>query len=215
MLQTILFDLDGTLIDTVDLIVACCQHATGVHCGAPIARARVLPTIGLPLRAALEAYAPGQGAALWDAYQAHNHEWHDRLARLVPGTREMLAALRARGCAHGIVTSKSHRSLQMGIDLFGLEPYLDVVIGLEDSDRHKPLPDPVLAALARLGRMPSPVTVAYVGDAVSDMACARAAGVRAIGVPWGTALATELRAAGADPVLGAWADLLALVEEAA
>src|SRR5579859_1315450 len=170
MLTTILFDLDGTLIDTMDLIVACFQHATNSHCGAPIPREQVLPTIGLPLLEVLEAYAPGQGPLLYHAYQEYNRVWHNRLARLVPGTPAMLARLHGAGVALGLVTAKRHRSLRMGLDLFGLGPYLDVVIGFEDSAHHKPHPEPVLRGLERLGRAPDPRTVAYVGDAVSDMA---------------------------------------------
>ncbi len=212
-MDTVLFDLDGTLIDTLDLIVACWQHATERHCDRPIARAAVLPTIGLPLQAALEAHAPGKGAALWEAYQDHNRIWHDQLTSLVPGTVEMLAALQARGIQTGLVTSKRHAALQMGLDLFDLEPYLDVIIGLEDAPRGKPDPDPIWAALVRLGRQPHPAHIAYVGDAVSDMAAARAAGVRPLGVAWGAAPPDLLRAAGADPVLDQWTDLLRLLEE--
>ncbi|MDQ2805489.1 MAG: HAD-IA family hydrolase [Chloroflexota bacterium] len=212
-MHTILFDLDGTLIDTVDLIVACWQHATARHCGGAIARAMVLPTIGLPLHAALEAHAPGKGAALWEAYQDHNRIWHDRLTTLVPGTVEMLTALRARGVRTGLVTSKRHAALQMGLDLFALDPYLDVIIGLEDAPHGKPAPDPIWAALGRLGQRPDPVRVAYVGDAVSDMVAARTAGVRPLGVAWGAAPPDLLRAAGAALVLTDWADLLRLLEE--
>ena len=210
MLRAILFDLDGTLIDTMDLIVACWQYATTVHCGAPVARERVLPTIGLPLVPALEEYAPGLGEALYATYTEHNLEWHDRLARLVPGTVEMLTTLRQAGIACGLVTSKRHVTLQMGLDLHGLTPFFDTIVGFEDSERHKPLPDPALVAAARLGVAPDPAAVAYVGDAASDMACAVAAGVRPVGVPWGAAPVEDLRAAGADPVLTSWDDLIAL-----
>ncbi|MGI8587787.1 MAG: HAD-IA family hydrolase [Chloroflexia bacterium] len=210
MLDTILFDLDGTLIDTMDLIVACWQHATGLHCGAAISREDVLPTIGLPLLAALEAYAPGNGDALYAAYQQHNAVWHDKMALLVPGTVEMLARLRGAGVRTGLVTSKRHESLRRGLDLYALAPYLDAVIGFEDSARHKPNPDPILAALERLGRSPDRASVAYIGDAVSDIECALAAGVRAVGVPWGAATPAALLAAGAEPVLGDWEELIAL-----
>jgi len=212
-MHTILFDLDGTLIDTVDLIVACWQHATARHCGAAIAREMVLPTIGLPLHAALEAHAPGKGAALREAYQDHNRIWHDQLTLLVPGTIAMLAALRARGVRTGLVTSKRREALQMGLDLFALEPYLDVIIGLEDAPQGKPAPDPIWAALLRLGQPPDPTQVAYVGDAISDMVAARTAGVRPLGVAWGAAPPDLLRAAGAALVLSDWTDLLRLFEE--
>src|SRR5438045_9322571 len=102
MLKTILFDRGGTLIDTIDLVVGCWQHATQVHCGVEIPREQVLATIGLPLQDALEAFAPGRGEAMYATYTANNLAWHDRLARLVPGTREMLRALRAVGGAAGV-----------------------------------------------------------------------------------------------------------------
>jgi pyrophosphatase PpaX len=210
MLDVILFDLDGTLIDTIDLIVGCWQHATHVHCGAPIPREQVLPTIGLPLAEALEAYAPGQGPALWAAYQDYNAEWHDRLALLVPGTREMLGALKAANRPLGVVTSKRHPILRRGLDLFALGPFFDLAVAFEDTGRHKPAADPVLFALERLGRLPDPNTIAYVGDAPSDLACAQAAGVRPIGVPWGATPPAQLAAAGARPVLTTWDELLAI-----
>ena len=212
MLHTIIFDLDGTLIDTMDLIVASWQHCTEVHCGAPIPREAVLPTIGLPLIPALEAYAPGKGELLYATYQEHNNLWHDRLARLVPGTREMLACLHDRGAALALVSSKRHSILEMGLNLHALGPYFGAVIGLEDTVRHKPFPDPLLCALERLGRAPDPAHVAYVGDAAGDMAAALAAGVRPIGVPWGATAAAELQAAGANPLLAGWDDLIALAE---
>ena len=162
MYRAILFDLDGTLIDTMDLIVACWQHATTVHCGAPVPRERVLPTIGLPLVPALEEYAPGLGDALYATYSEHNQTWHDRLARLVPGTVEMLTTLQQAGIPLGLVTSKRHVTLQMGLDLHGLAPFFAAIIGFEDSERHKPLPDPVFAPAERLAsrptRRPSPTS---------------------------------------------------------
>jgi pyrophosphatase PpaX len=212
MLHTIIFDLDGTLIDTMDLIVASWQHCTAVHCGASISREAVLPTIGLPLVPALEAYAPGKGELLYATYQEHNHAWHDRLAHLVPGTREMLARLQTAGIALGLVSSKRHGILEMGLNLHALGPYFGAVIGLEDTARHKPFPDPLLCALERLGRAPDPQHVAYVGDAAGDMAAALAAGVRPIGVPWGATPTAELQAAGANPLLAGWDDLIALAE---
>ena len=210
MLHTIIFDLDGTLIDTMDLIVASWQHCTEVHCGAPIPREAVLPTIGLPLIPALEAYAPGKGELLYATYQEHNNIWHDRLAHLVPGTREMLARLHDAGVVLALVSSKRHSILEMGLNLHALGPYFGTVIGLEDTARHKPFPDPLLCALERLGRVPDRESVAYVGDAAGDLAAALAAGVRPIGVPWGVTAATELQAAGANPLLATWDDLIAL-----
>ena len=113
-----------------------------------------------------------------------------------------------------MVTSKRHWILRKGLDLHGLDAYLDVAVALEDTARPKPAPDPVLHALARLGAAPDPARVAYVGDAPSDMACAQAAGVRPVGVAWGATPAAALQAAGARPVLASWDELIALALEA-
>src|SRR5687767_5281430 len=117
-MKAILFDLDGTLIDTIDLIVACWQHATETHLGYRIEREKVLPTVGLGLLGALEELAPGHGQELYETYQEHNQLWHDRMAQLMPGTREMLAELKSAGIGLGVVTAKRHRSLAMGLRLF-------------------------------------------------------------------------------------------------
>ncbi len=190
------------------------QHATATHCGAAIARDAVLPTIGLPLLDALEAYAPGQGAVLFATYQEHNGLWHDQLARLVPGTPQMLARLRAAGCLLGVVSSKRRDIMMRGVDLFALGPTVDTTVALEDTARPKPAPDPLLCALQRLGHVPDPRRTAYVGDAPGDMAAARAAGMRAIGVAWGAAAPAVLTAAGAEVVLTGWDALLHLAAEA-
>jgi pyrophosphatase PpaX len=155
----------------------------------------------------MEEYAPGKGEVLFNTYQDYNRQWHDRLTRLVPGTVEMLVSLRARGIRTGMVTSKRRAAWEMGIALYGLDAHLDVLIGLDDVPHPKPAPHPVWTALAALGLNPDPQRVAYVGDAVSDMACAQAAGVRPVGVAWGAAPPDLLHAAGADPVLTTWADL--------
>ena len=210
-MKAILFDFDGTIVDTVDLIVANWQHATETHLGYRIEREKVLPSIGLSLLAALEDAAPGRGQQLFDTYQEHNMQWHDQLAKLIPGTTEMLAALKERGLKLGVVTAKRHSTLAMGLRLFDLSSYFDVLVGLEDTTRHKPLPDPVLNGLERLGIAPTPENAAFVGDAASDIKAGKAANVTTIAVPWGAGSREDLQIA--DALIERWDDLLRLVDE--
>src|SRR6476659_3478378 len=117
-LQAILFDLDGTLVDSLDLIVTCWQWTTEQHLGYRIPREHVLPTIGRPLVECLDEIAPGQGEAMLVTYRAYNELHHDNLIRLPSGTHAMLEALRVRGLRTGIVTAKGSAIAQMALRRF-------------------------------------------------------------------------------------------------
>src|SRR5438105_1735091 len=117
-IRAVLFYLDGTLVDSLDLIVGCYQHATQTLLGYTIAREQVLPTVGRSLPECLDVLAPGQGAALLAAYRAYNREHHDRLIRPTPGVAAMLAAVRGRGLATGLVTAKLLPGAQQALTLF-------------------------------------------------------------------------------------------------
>ncbi|MGN6362214.1 MAG: HAD family hydrolase [Thermomicrobiales bacterium] len=202
----VLFDLDGTLLDSVELIVQSYTHAVTTHLGGPVDRDGVLATIGLPLGPILEALAPGQGALLLETYRAYMSEHHDRMARLFPGAGETLRALRARGYQLGIVTSKSRASARLAFDLFALETLVDVTVCFDEVSRPKPAPDPLLAAAARLGV--APAACLYVGDTPHDMQAAQAAGMCAVAAPWGAGTHTALLAAAPGLWLATLADLL-------
>ena len=211
-LRAVLFDLDGTLVDSLDLIVACWQHATETHLGYRIPREAVLPTIGRPLQACLEELAPGRGASLFATYLDYNALHHDALVRLPAGTTAMLDALHARGRRTGLVTAKRLSSAQMAITRFDLSGLLDVVVTFESTERHKPEPDPVLFGCARLGLPPA--AVAFVGDSVFDMQAGRAAGAVPVGVAWGADNPANLREAGAVTVVADWDALLRWLDQA-
>ena len=181
--QAILFDLDGTLIDSIDLIVRSFQHATATHCGTPLAREEIIPTIGRSLAGELERIAPGNGAALLATYRAFMFANHDEFVTVYPGILDMLAAIHARGIPTGIVTSKARISAAPSFARFLLDREMAVVVAEDDTTRHKPHPDPLLHAAALLDLPPAACW--YIGDSTHDLVAARAAGMTGIGAAWG------------------------------
>jgi pyrophosphatase PpaX len=209
--RAILFDLDGTLIDSIELIVRSFQHATETHLGAPLTREEIIPTIGRSLTGELERIAPGSGAALLVTYRAFMFANHDAFVTVYPGIFDLLTALRARGLPTGIVTSKARISAAPSFARFLLDREMSAIVVEDDTARHKPHPDPLLHAARLLGL--APAACWYIGDSTHDMIAARAAGMTGIGAAWGPNHATAL-APLADAVAETPADVLALIDVA-
>ncbi len=179
-----LFDLDGTLIDSGPMILSSMRHAALTVLGRDIPEEVLAAAVGGPgLVAQMEALDPGRVNDLVEAYRDHNVPLHSELEAFWEVV-EVLPRLRAEGRRLGIVTAKRHASVQLAFDqLPGLEASFDVIVTADDTRRHKPDPEPLLAALDRLGA--SSGDAAYVGDSPFDVRAAKAAGVRAIAVTWG------------------------------
>jgi pyrophosphatase PpaX len=182
-LKAILFDLDGTLINSVDHIVDCWQHTVRTCLGREMTRDEILPTLGRTLYDAFEEIAPGRSEELYQVYRAHQRETHDTMVTLVAGTNETLSALKQTGLLLGVVTAKRLQTAMEGLNLFDLAPYFDTVVTLEDSSKHKPSPDPLLVAAQRLSIRPEEAI--YVGDARVDIEAGHAAGMKTAWVTWG------------------------------
>lgn len=180
----VLFDLDGTLIDSGPMILASMQHAARAVLGRDIPAEVLTAAVGGPgLTAQMQGLDPDRVDDLVAAYRAHNEPLHEELEAFWEVV-EVLPRLRAEGRRLGIVTAKRHPTVQLAFDrLPGLEASFDVVVGAEDTERHKPDPEPLLEALRRLEA--SPEEAAYVGDSPFDIRAAKAAGVFAIAVAWG------------------------------
>ena len=179
-----LFDLDGTLIDSGPMILASMKHAALEVLGRDIPDHVLTGAVGGPgLVAQMRALDAGRVDDLVDAYRAHNEPLHDELEAFWEVV-EVLPRLRAEGRRLGIVTAKRHASVQLAFDrLPGLEANFEVVVGSEDTARHKPDPAPLLAALERLDA--GARDAAYIGDSPFDVRAAKAAGVHAVAVAWG------------------------------
>lgn len=208
-LDTILFDLDGTLVDSAELILESWRHTMRVHLGSVPADEIWLETLGKPLRAQFTMFVDTaeEVQAMIDTYIEHNHREHVRLIRRFPGVRETLLELRARGTTVGIVTSKAARGTALSLAACELEETLfDVIVTSDEPVPHKPDPAPVRLALERVGRTPE--RAAYVGDSVWDMRAGHGAGVRTMAALWGPFSEAELAAEKPHVMLDAIGDLL-------
>ena len=211
MLGAALFDFDGTLVDTTDLIYQSMRHATGEVLGREISRDVLMANVGQPLPRQMELLSAEHAEALLDSYRLHNEENHDALIKEFPGVEESLARLKAAGVRVGVVTSKRRFSVDMALKKFpGLGDVVDQWVTMEDTTEHKPRPEPLLKGLEMLGNVPRE-QAAYVGDSPFDVTAAKAAGVESVAVSWGAFSEDALRAAEPDhlvPDLDAAVDVL-------
>jgi pyrophosphatase PpaX len=199
-IDTILFDFDGTLADSIDLIVTTFRQATEEVLGAPLPDKIVLDNLGRPLSEYFEQLAPsGKADELIRAYRRHNLENHDALIREYPHVRETVAELAARGYRLGIVTSKGRELTGKGLAAVGLKELFSVVVTLEDTEHHKPSPEPIEFALEKLNAKRR--RAAYVGDSPWDIVSGKAAGVMTVAVLWGGFSEADLAASGPDLIV--------------
>jgi pyrophosphatase PpaX len=194
----VVFDLDGTLLDTIGLILASHRHATQLVLGASPPDGVLREGIGRSLRAQMEALDAERAQDLYDAYRAYNHRVHDDHVRAFPGMLELCRRLRDRGVPVAVATSKSADTVNMAFRLVPLEQLLDAVVTSDMTQRHKPDPAPIRLALELLGA--EPAGACYVGDAPADIHAARAAGVSAVAVTWGAFDESRLRGEHPDAV---------------
>ena len=181
---TVLFDLDGTVVDSGAMILASFQHATRTVLSREIPEQELLSAVGGPgLREQMEAIDPGRVEELIEVYSVHNAGLHDELQPCV-GILDALEELHAQGRRLAVVTAKRRATLALAFEVLPeLGRFFDVTVGAEDTERHKPNPDPLLLALERLGA--SADDAVYVGDSPFDIQAAKAAQVGSVAVTWG------------------------------
>jgi len=216
--NAVLFDLDGTLVNTIPLILACYEHTLGVHApGLVVPRSVLVGNLGRSLDDILRDYAVTAGLPDADAasremgttYRSFQRENIDRLIQPYEGVNAALRALRELGLTLGLVTSKVEWAARLTYERYGLGEFLSILVFHDDTERHKPDPQPLLHAAAK-GGLDAARTL-YVGDSVHDMAAGKAAGMRTIAALWGPSEREELLAAGADEFAGTPADLLTII----
>lgn len=186
------FDLDGTLADTVNLIVESYQHAFRTVLGREEDPAVIRSWIGRPLIQAFQEHSAEAADELYATYLRWNADNAERLIKGYDGARELLADLRSAGVRVGVATSKRRESAQQAMALLGLDEHVEVLVAMEDTDRHKPDPTPLLLAIERLG-LRNPGRSVYIGDAVVDVLAGKAAGMDTVSVTWGAGERTALQ----------------------
>src|ERR687897_633266 len=155
MLKAVLFDFDGTIVDTTELIHESMRRATGEVLGRTPSREVLLANVGQPLPRQMELLDPERAEELLASYRLHNEELHEDLIEAFPNVEASLARLRDAGLRLAVVTSKRRFSLEMALDSFpDLRDVFDVFVTMEDTTEHKPLPAPLLKGLELLGDVP-------------------------------------------------------------
>lgn len=207
--DTVLFDLDGTLVDTTELILSCHEHTLRLHSARALVPGRpaLVRNLGRSLIETLRDYAEADGAPdtaeaveqMLQTYRDYQAAHHDRLIRPFPEVAAMLAELEQRGYKLGVVTSKALRAARRALEMYGLQRYLPLGVYHDDTEKHKPDPAPLLEAARRAGRSPS--AVLYVGDSIHDVAAARAAGMYSAAAAWGPFELSDLLLAGPTVLL--------------
>ena len=199
MLKAALFDFDGTLVDTTEMIYQGMRHAASTVLGREdIPRETLLANVGQPLPRQMELIDAEKTELLLEAYRHHHEENHDALIQEFPLVAQALSRLRSAGIKVALVTSKRQVSVEMALNNFpDLRNVVDRFVTMEDTNEHKPHPEPLWRGLELVGGVPKE-EAAYVGDSPFDVEAAKAAGLTSVAVSWGAFSEDRLREAEPD-----------------
>jgi pyrophosphatase PpaX len=181
--RAVLFDFDGTLVDTYDLILASFRHATETVLGESLPDDVLMHNVGMPLRAQFELFGRGDAEEMTRVYREHNRGVHDEMIREYPHVRQVVADLASGGMPMAIVTSKGRPVLDRGMRVAGLDELILVSVSSDDVELFKPDPAPLAAGAERLGVELEHCV--YLGDSPHDMAAANAGGAISVAALWG------------------------------
>lgn len=183
MINTVLFDFDGTLVNTNDVIIASWQHTYMYYLGREESLEKITACFGEPLLLTMERefpeVDPRESAEVYRNFQKENA---DELVKIFPGIEELLESLKTDGFRMGVVTSRTRESAQRYMDMFGIGDYFEEMVSCDDTDIHKPNPEPILLCLKKMGITAEEALM--VGDSPFDIKCANNAGVKSVLVGW-------------------------------
>jgi pyrophosphatase PpaX len=209
MSKCVLFDLDGTIVDTNELIIETLSVVLLEQCGLTFEREQLIPHMGRPLTEQFMEFSKRTEVEdLVAAYRVYNLKRHDEMVGLFPNVLEVVRQLDAEGFKLGVVTTKARESSNRVLKMFGLIPYMETIVTIDDITYPKPHPEPVLKAMRDLSADPAQTWM--VGDSPADMGAAKAAGVTAVGVSWSLKASEVLQASGADVMIHDMEDLYEL-----
>lgn len=186
-----LFDLDGTLIDTTNLIRQSFRHASREVLGEQLPDEVLMANVGQPLDKQMELLDRDRAQELYDVYRRFNHARHDEYIREYAGIEALLEQLKRRGAKLGIVTSKSRMTVDMALRCIPIEHYFGALVTTDDTDYHKPHPQPLQLAMSQLDVAPDESV--YIGDSPFDIKAGQAAGMATVAVGWGIFPAVRLK----------------------
>ena len=212
-MKGILFDNDGTLVDTRDIILSSMRYSTRKVLGRVIPDEVLLRGVGTPIVVQVNDFTADEDeqAEVIRVYREHNATIHDENVKAFPGAVDMLATLADRGVALGVVTSKLRSIAWPGLQITGLAPYLSCCIGAEDCTRFKPEAEPILLGADQLGLPAS--SCLYVGDSPYDIQAGKAAGCKTVAVTWGVFTPEVLEAEKPDYMCDSFSEFTKLAED--
>jgi pyrophosphatase PpaX len=182
-IKAVIFDFDGTVADTNQLVIDSWQHTYKTVKGAPHPVEKIVKTFGEPLRESMEKAFPGHDTdKVINIYRDYQLSHDDKSLALFPGIKDLLQGLRDKNYKVGIVTSRTRDTTLRGLELFGISHLIDSLVTCNDTTKHKPDPEPALIGLSQLGV--EAMEALFVGDTMFDIRCAHNAGIRAVLVDW-------------------------------
>ncbi|HHW36053.1 MAG TPA: pyrophosphatase PpaX [Bacillales bacterium] len=208
-IDTLLFDLDGTLINTNDLIISSFMHTLGHYFPGQYQKEDVLQFMGPPLMDSFNKLDSTKAEEMAQFYRDYNHKRHDELVTEFAGVYDTIKTLHEKGYKLAIVTTKKRFTVEMGLKLTKLDPFFDVVVTLDDVTHPKPDPEPLLKALGQLGSKPE--NAIMVGDNNHDIEGGKNTGTLTAGVAWAVKGREYMESFHPDFVLENMSDLLDIV----
>jgi pyrophosphatase PpaX len=183
--RALLFDLDGTLADSIALLLASFHHTFDAHHKPVPPDVEWIAGIGTPLISQIRGFVPDEDEAqqMILTYREFQRTRHDEMLREFDGVADTLALLKADGHPMALVTSKTNDLAHRALDWLHLTDHIDIVVGMDSTERHKPDPEPVRFALEALGSTPD--NALFLGDSPHDIAAGNAAGVISVAALWG------------------------------
>lgn len=210
MIDTVLLDLDGTIVDTNELIIASFINTLESNGLDPLTREQIIPHMGLTLEQQLRAFSGVDDVTSYvTAYREYSAIHHDAMVAPFPEVNEVLARLQAAGIKLGVVTTKIRPNTLKVLEMFQLDQFMQVIITQDDVEHTKPHPQPIERAMEALGS--SPERTLMVGDSPADLQSASAAGVMSAAVAWSLKGEEELSKYHPQYILHSMSDLYELV----
>lgn len=206
-LKCVLFDNDGTLVDTQDIILASFHHTLQSCLGKDWPDEEILKLVGIPLSDQLPHFTDDKSKIeeMLVVYRAHNKSIHDTGIKPYPNCREALLKMKEAGLILGVTTSKKKDMCVRGLEFLNIRDVMQIVVGCDETEKHKPDPDPLLYTAKELGLQPS--ECAYVGDAPFDVRSANSAGFTSIAEDWGMFKASDLNPYDPDYICHGWLEV--------
>lgn len=209
--KTLLFDLDGTIINTNELIINSFLYTLDQFYPNQYKREDLIPHMGKPLYEQMVFFGEeAKAQEMIDVYREHNIRTHDEMVMEFPYVKEVLKELYEAGYTLGVVTTKMRNTTEMGLKLFGMDQYMSTIVSYEDTEYHKPAPAPVLLAMEQLDA--DPKTTLMVGDSQYDIQAAQNANVTSVGVSWSMKGPDFLKQFHPDYILEDFRDLIPIVK---